>query len=104
MSLVQSLKSALGLTESPTDENDTDRTSPADEKPCNISGHNYEDGRTKLYGTFARRRSGFTAGTTFTIYRDYFNYCSKCDDFKKEKETLGKVSVDKDGNLSVKNQ
>jgi hypothetical protein len=72
-----------------------------DDRPCNVSGHDYENGETKLYGYFARDRSGLRGRPKFRVYKKELDYCRKCDGVQRQETTVGHVRVTENDELEV---
>lgn len=66
----------------------------ASQKPCNITGHEWEHKGVKGY--YTRGVPHFTAGSSWTVVRDDHYECGKCGkpDFRETK--VGRVKVDKE--------
>jgi len=80
---------------------DEDPREQQDDRPCNVSGHDYENGETKLYGYFARDRSGLRGRPKFRVYKKELDYCRKCDGVQRQETTVGHVRVTENDELEV---
>lgn len=65
----------------------------SDEKPCNVSGHNW--GGEEVSGYYTSGVPHFGRGDSWRVKRQYRQECMKCGKVRYEKDRIGKISVDK---------
>lgn len=68
-----------------TEEHETD------DKPCNVSGHDWPEWKVGSLGPYVRS-TGF--GSKMKVYTTVTRNCRKCDKFDSKDKTIGYISVD----------
>lgn len=80
-----------------SDSDDTD-DSPDHDRPCNVTGHNWEPAYSPDY--YARSKT--RVNNVLRIKKKTHEKCTKCDDYQNENQWIGEVKIDpKTDELSV---
>lgn len=83
-------------------DSDTSEEAPSDDKPCNVTGHDWPEWEDDPFSPSA---SSFQSGAhTLRVEQGQNRYCRKCDQYDSRKKLLGYIDVDRNGNLSVVNK
>lgn len=66
--------------------------SPDHQRPCNVTGHDWQPAYSPDY--FAR--SATFRDNVMRFKKKTHEKCSKCDDYRSQREWIGKVKIDKE--------